>query len=53
MSESNKPTEKQPKTPQTDQPLPEAALEKVSGGKTSLGPIIFTKHYDKSSPYIG
>ena len=53
MSESNKPTEpteKQSKTPQTDQPLPEAALEKVSGG---LGPIIFTKHYDKSSPYMG
>jgi type VI protein secretion system component Hcp len=67
MSQSEKPASEKATTAQNDQPLPEAELEKVaggtekasggtdkaSGGKTSLGPIIFTKHYDKSSPYLG
>jgi hypothetical protein len=31
--------------------LSEQQLDKVSGGtRVSLGPIVFTKHYDKSSP---
>jgi hypothetical protein len=68
MSQSEKPASDKATTVQSDQPLSEAELEKVaggtdktsggtdkdktSGGKTGLGPIIFTKHYDKSSPYM-
>jgi type VI protein secretion system component Hcp len=50
MSQSAKPTAKQPKTQRTDKPLPEADLEKVSGGQASTSDITITKHYDKSSP---
>jgi type VI protein secretion system component Hcp len=50
MSQSAKPTAKQPKAERTDKPLPEADLEKVSGGKVSISDITITKHYDKSSP---
>ena len=56
MSQPAKPTAKpQPKTQQTEQPLPEADLEKVSGGKSnvSISDITITKHYDKSSPGLG
>lgn len=50
MSQSTKPTTKQPKTQRTDKPLPEADLEKVSGGKVSTSDITISKQYDKSSP---
>ena len=33
--------------------MPEADLEKVSGGKVSISDIPFTKQYDKSSPSLG
>ena len=53
MSQPAKPTSKQPKTQRSDKPLPDAELEKVSGGKTNVGDITITKHYDKSSPNLG
>jgi type VI protein secretion system component Hcp len=36
-----------------DQALPDAELEKVSGGKVQVHDITITKHYDKSSPGLG
>lgn len=53
MSQSAKPTSKQPKTQRSDKPLPEAELEKVSGGKSSVSDITITKTTDKSSPNLG
>jgi type VI protein secretion system component Hcp len=53
MSQSDKPTSKQPETKPTDKTLPETELDKVSGGKGNVGDIVFTKHYDKSSPNLG
>ncbi len=53
MSRSDKPTSKKPDAQRTDQPLPETELEKVSGGKVTTSDITITKHYDKSSPYLG
>lgn len=55
MSQSDKPTSKQPKRQPTDKALPEAELEKVSGGKgtVSTSDIVITKQYDKSSPSLG
>jgi bacteriocin-like protein len=38
---------------QADQPLTDSELQKVSGGKPSLGEIVITKNVDKSSPGIG
>jgi type VI protein secretion system component Hcp len=53
MSQSDKPTSKKPNAQRTDQPLPEAELDQVSGGKVSTSDITITKHYDKSSPSLG
>ena len=53
MSQPDKPTSKQPKKQTSDKALPEAELEKVSGGKVSTSDIVITKHYDKSSPNLG
>jgi len=54
MSRTDKPTSKKPDAKRTDpQPMPEAELDKVSGGKVSTSDITITKHYDKSSPTLG
>jgi type VI protein secretion system component Hcp len=53
MSQPTKPTADQSKTQNDDKALPDAELEKVSGGKVQLHDITFTKKVDKSSPSIG
>ena len=56
MSQPTKSTSNEPKakdeTTETDQALPDAALEKVSGGKAQLSEIKFTHVYDKSTPKL-
>ena len=52
MSQSAEPKAKQPKTQQAENPLPEAELEKISGGKVTTSDITITKHYDKSTPSL-
>ena len=52
MSQPDKRTSKQPKAQPTDKALPEAQLEKVSGGKTQLSDIPITHTYDKASPKL-
>ena len=53
MSRSDKRTSKDKDAKQANQPLPEAELDKVSGGKATLSDITITKQYDKSSPSLG
>jgi type VI protein secretion system component Hcp len=56
MSQPTKPTsatETQSKKQPTDTALPEAELDKVSGGKVQLHDLNITKVVDKSSPSLG
>jgi type VI protein secretion system component Hcp len=53
MSQPTKPTSNPSKAQKDDKALPEAELEKVSGGKVQLHDITITKQVDKSSPSIG
>jgi type VI protein secretion system component Hcp len=54
MSQSTKPTSDREKTLRTEQPLPDAELEKVSGGtdKVTFTPFSIVRHVDKASPVL-
>jgi type VI protein secretion system component Hcp len=53
MSQPEKPTPEQAKAPRDDQALPEATLEKVTGGKVEIHDLTVTKKIDKASPTLG
>lgn len=53
MSQPTKPTSEKPQQPSEESALPEAELEKVTGGKVAVSDIKFIKLYDKSSPNLG
>ena len=54
MSQPTKPTSTESKTKEkttgADQALPDAELEKVSGGKATFQDMTFTHKVDKASP---
>ena len=51
MSRATKPTSEKTTTKETA--LPEAELDRVSGGKVTVNDIKIVKQYDKSSPNLG
>jgi len=57
MSQPTKPTSDKSNAREkplaADPALPDAELEKVSGGKVQVHDITIAKHYDKSSPTLG
>jgi len=53
MSQAKKPTSDTSPRLSKESSLPEAELEKVSGGKVTVSDIKIVKQYDKSSPNLG